>query len=232
MARRVDAPKPVPGITPKWAEGLTHRERAFVTEYLRDLNATQAAYRIGKENQFDGKDYANKQSASTAGHQFLAKPEVAKAIEIAFNEVAVTRQWIISEIAKVAKADLSKFGRLKSDLVVCKDGEERSVQSIEWYDHDKIDPELLPLMSEMSETFDKFGNKVISIKLRDDRPALRYLAKLMRMEVERTEISGPDGGPVVTESPRSILEARLADVAAKLAAADKPAVIENGSSPI
>lgn len=198
MARRKDAPVPIPGVTPKWAEGLTHRERLFVEEYLTDLNGTAAMVRIGTEGTTaQGKKYANRESASVASAQMRAKPEVVRAIEIALNEVGVTRLWIIDELGKIARADLSKFLTIEGGKVRV-------------YDHDDIDPGLLPLLSEVSQGFDKDGNATgITVKLKSDSAALRYLAKLLRMEVDRTEISGPDQGPIEVQDPAERIMAQL-----------------------
>lgn len=211
MARRENAPKPVEGITPKWAEGLTHRERRFVEHYLVDLNATRAMVRLGPEVTTESGGYANNDSACVAGMQYLAKAHVAKAIEIALNEVGVTRLWIINELAKLVRADLSQFMTITG-------GE------VKVFDLDDVPKELHPLLSEVYQDFDKDGNATgIRVKLLHDRPALRYLAKLLRMEVERQEISGPDGGPIAMESPRERLKARMDELAKRLAASEKPA---------
>jgi len=41
----------------------------------------------------------------------------------------------------------------------------------------------------------------IELELINQKPALDRLAKLLRMEVERTEISGPDKGPIEIADP-------------------------------
>lgn len=199
----------VKGVTPKWAEGLTHRERRFVEEYLVDLNATHAMRRCGKANQFDGKDYAHKDSACVSAMQMLRKPSVANAIEIALKEVGVTRVWIIDRLAKLASADLSQFVRKVNG-------------KIEVLDTADVDPYQHSNLVELSETITEFGTAV-HVKVHDPKPALFKLAKLLGMEVDRTEISGPDGGPMQVESPRERLKARMAELSARLAVANKPA---------
>lgn len=197
MARRKDAPEPVPGVTPKWAEGLTHRERRFVEHYLVDLNATQAAHRIGKENQHSGKAYANNESACVAGMQMLAKSEVARAIELALAESSVTRLWIIRELKKLIDTKPTDF----LDF----DGEKLTLKSF-----DAIDPDKMNLISKVHEQYNKDGDVVgVNLEWLQDKPALRYLAKLLRMEVERTEISGPQGGPIEIEDPAERIMAQL-----------------------
>src|SRR3954469_10551657 len=52
-------------------DSLTPKQRRFVTEYLIDLNATQAAIRAGY----------SRETAGAIGHENLQKPEIAQAIE-------------------------------------------------------------------------------------------------------------------------------------------------------
>jgi phage terminase small subunit len=183
-------------VIPKWAVGLSHRQRRFVEEYLVDLNGRNAILRIGRSNPDADPEYSSDLSARNAALQMKRNPKVCRAIEIALNEFGVTKLWIIEELVKLARADLSQFGCIEEGRV-------------KWKDHAEIDPELLPLMSEMSETITEFGT-TITIKLLNDRPALMKLAKLLGMERQKLEISGPDGGAVQVESPRAILMERLA----------------------
>lgn len=57
---------------------MTGRQRRFVQEYLKDLNATAAAKRAG----------FSPRTANQAGHRLLAKPHVMLAIEAGKAEIA------------------------------------------------------------------------------------------------------------------------------------------------
>lgn len=76
---------------------LTPKQAAFVREYMIDLNATQAAIRAG---------YKEKTAGQT-GAENLKKPQIQKAIQdlhkAAEEKCAVTVEWILSEIAKIAQ---------------------------------------------------------------------------------------------------------------------------------
>lgn len=71
------------------ARPLTDRQRAFVLEYLRDLNGTQAAVRAG---------YAEDRAASTAS-RLLRKPEIRAfrdvLMEERFEAVGINRWNIV-----------------------------------------------------------------------------------------------------------------------------------------
>lgn len=76
---------------------LTPKQAAFVREYMIDLNATQAAIRAG---------YKEKTAYQT-GAENLRKPQIQQAIQelhkAAEEKCAVTVEWILSEISKIAQ---------------------------------------------------------------------------------------------------------------------------------
>jgi len=80
---------------------LTAKQSAFVTEYLKDLNATQAAIRAG---------YSEK-TAGSIGEENLKKPEIAKAIELAMQErskrTQIDADWLLKRLADEAEADIA-----------------------------------------------------------------------------------------------------------------------------
>lgn len=82
---------------------LTPKQKAFVAEYLVDLNATQAAIRAGyKVN-----------SARQAGAENLTKPVIQSAIQAAMAERAqrteITQDRVLREYARIAFFDPSKL---------------------------------------------------------------------------------------------------------------------------
>jgi len=91
--------------------GLTAKQQRFVAEYLKDLNATQAAIRA-------------KYSAKTAdriGPELLGKTCVAEAIRIALERrearTEITQDMVLKNLAKMAFFDVRQIftedGRLK-----------------------------------------------------------------------------------------------------------------------
>lgn len=71
---------------------LTAKQERFVQEYLKDLNATQAALRAG---------YSEK-TAGSVGHENLKKPEIAAEIEKRQEQIGedngITVEWILGEM--------------------------------------------------------------------------------------------------------------------------------------
>ena len=82
---------------------LTDKQRAFVFEYMCDLNATQAAIRAGY----------SKRTAQKIGSENLLKPlisaEIEKAIEERAERTKVTANQVIQELAKIAFANISDY---------------------------------------------------------------------------------------------------------------------------
>jgi len=90
---------------------LTPKQELFVAEYLKDLNATQAAIRAG---------YAES-GARTEGARLLANADIAAAVKAAIDarteQVKIDANYVLRELFKLANVDLSaaydEFGNLK-----------------------------------------------------------------------------------------------------------------------
>ncbi len=91
---------------------LTPKQERFVTEYLIDLNATQAAIRAGY----------SRRGADTAGPRLLENNDVKAAIDAAKSErserIKIDAMWVLKRLVDEAEADLAdiydeKTGALK-----------------------------------------------------------------------------------------------------------------------
>ncbi len=82
---------------------LTAKQRAFVDEYLIDMNATQAAIRAGY----------SKKTARSVGNENLTKPDIKKVIDQALeersNQCALDAEQVIAEMSKRAMAGHLEF---------------------------------------------------------------------------------------------------------------------------
>lgn len=66
---------------------LTPKQQIFVTEYLKDLNATQAAIRAGY----------SPRTAAEMGYENLRKPHIRDKIEKVLSEGELTKERILRE---------------------------------------------------------------------------------------------------------------------------------------
>lgn len=82
---------------------LTQKQSRFISDYLVDLNAKQAAIRAG---------YGRK-TARTIAADLLAKPSIQMALQEAQNDLArrtgVTQEMVIEELKKIAFSRLGDF---------------------------------------------------------------------------------------------------------------------------
>jgi phage terminase small subunit len=92
-------------------EGLTPKQAAFVMEYLKDLNATQAAIRAGY----------SKKTASSQGERLLRNAEVQAAVTKGREKLAakaeVTAERVLNGLLAEATADdgpMCKGARVKA----------------------------------------------------------------------------------------------------------------------
>lgn len=99
------------------AKKLTPKQKAFVSEYLIDKNATQAAIRAG---------YSPK-TANEQGARLLANVSIAKAIKKARNKreerTEITQDRVLLEYARIAFFDPRKL--------FCSDGSPKPIEELD-----------------------------------------------------------------------------------------------------
>lgn len=186
---------------------LTDKQRAFVAEYLIDLNATQAAIRAG---------YSVK-TAEQQGYQLLQKTSVATKIAEAQAKRAerteITQDRVLQELAKIGFSDIRKVVKWGSRLVerpVDEDAEASEhledqphggslkrrrtgddgsdafyVTTVEMLDSAEIDDATAAVVAEVAQT--KEG---VRIKLHDKLGALTQMGRHLGMFTDKTEHSG------------------------------------------
>ena len=78
---------------------LTSKQKAFIDEYFKDFNATQAALRAG---------YSPK-TAYSIGHENLSKPEIATEIDRMIQEQVMSRDEALTRLSRMARFDISDY---------------------------------------------------------------------------------------------------------------------------
>lgn len=181
-----------------WETELTPKQRAFVREYLIDLNATQAAIRAG---------YAES-GASVEGSRLLANAKIKAAVDAAMQNraerVGITADMVLAELAKIGFSDIRKAIKWRAHLVEEEDNPEGGdiaviktivTNQVELIGSEDIDDGTAAAISEISQN--QGGG--IKLKLHDKRAALVDIGKHLGMFRERVEHTGKDGGPIQTE---------------------------------
>lgn len=159
---------------------LTDKQRKFVSEYLVDLNATQAAIRAG---------YSEK-TAYRIGANLLQKSSVAAALAAAQKRrekrTEITQDRVLNELARIA------FGNNRAVMSWGPGG-------LVLRNSNDLTEDEAALVSEVRETTTKDGGSM-ALKTHDKLKALELLGKHLGMFEKRPEeaASNEDCGVLVT----------------------------------
>ncbi len=170
---------------------LTDKQRAFIDEYMIDMNATRAAIRAG---------YSEK-TAYSIGHENLNKPDIRQAIDERLKSRAMGADEAVARLATWARGDVSPFVRATTD----DDGRPCVVVDLTT-DEARANLHLIKKI--------KQGVNGLEIELHDAKDATLNLLKLAGKFVERVEHSGPEGGPIQTTRTPEDRRARIAELLA------------------
>lgn len=161
---------------------LSLKKKRFINEYLKDLNATQAAMRSG---------YSEK-TAKSQGQRLLTNVDIQREIQKRMKDrekrTEVTQDMVIKELASIAFSDLADYIEIVEDTGAIRaksfnemaEGKSRALQSIK---EDRVIKE--DAKGEQITVYDK-----INFKLYDKVRALELLGKHLGMFVEKIEHSG------------------------------------------
>lgn len=164
---------------------LTAKRERFVSEYLIDLNATQAAIRAG---------YSEK-TAEQIGYQLLQITSVAEQIaagrEKQAKRLEINADWVLKRLADEAEADINDIYK--------EDGSLKPVK--EW-------PRIW--RTGLISGIEAGPLGIQKVKLSERVRRLELIGKHMAVGafVERMEHTGKDGGPIQTENVSDIEAAR------------------------
>jgi len=147
---------------------LTDKQQAFVNEYLKCWNASEAARRAGY----------SERTAGSIGDENLKKPEIAVEIERRKAQLIMSADEVLTRLTEQARAAYSAYftvdGTVDLESLLA-DGKGHLIK--------KIKPT-------------KDG---LEIEFCDAQTAIFTIAKIHGLLRDRTEVSGPGGGPVRTE---------------------------------
>lgn len=171
---------------------MTARQRRFITEYLVDFNATNAAIRAG---------YSGKTAAQKGWQLINWRPAIAEAIrdqmKVREPRMLITADRALEGLARIAFADIRRL------LETGPDGKTR-VKPIE-----SLSETEAAAIAEVSVS----EKGAVRIKLRDSRAALLDIAR--HFGVLDKPRNGAPGEPAKDEIPaREILRRKLAQMAA------------------
>jgi phage terminase small subunit len=146
------------------------RQKRFVQEYIRDLNATQAAFRAGY----------SKDTCYSIGYRLLRDVEISAAIAASRDEMAEKAGFAAVDVLKrwvaIATADPNELVRYEYD----ENGVGRTIIA----DTRTLSPQARMLYAGVKQTKDG-----IEVKMHDQLKALEMAARHLGMFVERVEFA-------------------------------------------
>lgn len=156
---------------------MTPKQILFVEEYLKDLNATQAAIRAG---------YSEK-TAGQIGEENLKKPEIRKAIDEAMLErskkTSITQERVLEALGQIAFGDPRTLYDGNDNLLPVSQLSDEAVSLIAGFDVSVI-------RGKNKDDDDEFVKKV---KFNDKLRALELLGRHLGMFKDKIEVSGNVG---------------------------------------
>lgn len=180
---------------------LTPKQEQFVREYLIDLNATQAAIRAG---------YSEK-TATEQGARLLTYVNVANAIQTAMSKRAkrteITADRVLQEYARLGFFDPRKLFHDNGQPKEISELDDDTAAALAGLD--------LVEMYEGTGEDRKFVGYTKKYKITDKKGALDSIAKHLGMFVDRTEITGKDGGPLQVSRISDLSDDELAKLVAE-----------------
>lgn len=176
----------------EWENELTAKQRAFVREYLIDLNATQAAIRAG---------YAAS-GAGVEGARLLKNAKIEAAIANAMKNrserTEITADMVLKELAKIGFSDIRKAIKWHSHLINEEDNPDGGdvaviktivTNQVELVASEDLDDETAAAIAEISQN----TSGGIKLKLHDKKSALVDIGKHLGMFTDKIEHSGTIG---------------------------------------
>jgi phage terminase small subunit len=155
-------PPPTTESTPSWAAELSLRERAFVQEFIVDLNGRAAGVRAGL-----GK---NPKSAGEMAAKLRKKPAVAEAISILLTESAgLAGVNVVNEIAAVAHSRITDYLKL--------DESGRLVLTVK--NLDDLPDQAKAAISKLKQRVLEDGTLITEVELHPKMEALDRLARVL-----------------------------------------------------
>ena len=162
---------------------LTPKQERFVGEYLKDLNATQAAIRAGY----------SPSSAAEIGYENLRKPQIATAISEAFKARAertrVEGDRVVLELARIGFSDIREIASWGEDGLAYKASDELT---------DEAAATIAGIVETVTRTRDGRKRRTLTIKLHDKVRSLELLGRHLGVFTDRINMSSsPADGFVI-----------------------------------
>lgn len=176
--------------------GLNVLQELFVSEYLKDKNATQSYIRAGYK--------ARGNSAEVNASKLLSNPKIRAEIDRRMGKilerVEITPERILQELGAIAFSRATDYVNIVEREGIEYDGEgkvrldEHGKPKKYWYQAVDLKPtEELTLLQQKAIKTIKQNKEGIEIQFHDKKSALELLGRNAKMWTDKTELTGADG---------------------------------------
>jgi len=153
--------------------GLKPKQQLFLTEYLKDMNATQAAIRAGY----------SPHSAYSMGQKLLKKGEIREEIQRKLNNSAMKADEILQKLTEIARADMGDYLDVSSMAFQINLAKAKADDKLKFIR--RIRQKTTTICKEGGEDVEQ---NQIDFELLDQMKALELLAKYHGLLVDKHEI--------------------------------------------
>lgn len=165
------------------------RHERFAQERAKGLSIDAAYVAAGFK--------ANRSNASRLNSNERVQARIQELQQRGAERAEITVAAVVQELAKIGFADIRRAVRWKANVVGMvegEDGEQRLAVTNEvcLVDSDKLDDATAAAVAEIGQT----GTGALRLKLHDKLGALTQIGRHLGMFTDKTEHSGPEGGPV------------------------------------
>lgn len=188
---------------------LNNAKHELFCQHLAKGKTADEAYQLAgfKANRGNAATLKQKQSISNRVSEILEWGAVVerRATEKAIEKLAITKERVLAELAKIGFADIRKAIKWQGTLVTEEDNPDGGdvlviknviTNNVQLISSEEIDDDTAGAIAEISQN----STGGIKIKLHDKKGALVDIGKHLGMFVEKHEHSGPGGGPIQTET--------------------------------
>ena len=161
---------------------MNNRQRVFISEYLKDFNATRSAKAAG---------YSLK-TAYSYGQQLLKNLEVQEAIKAKIDELSMSAEEVRLRLADIARGDIADFidnsgGELRLSLTAI-DDEGKPIT----HPKSKLIRKIIQRTTRhVSPRGGETETTAVEIELYSAHDALRDIGKMHALFTENVEVKGP-----------------------------------------
>ena len=156
---------------------LNPKQQAFVTEYLKDSNATRAAKSVGY----------SEHTAYVQGSRLLKNPEIQAALDRRRAKHGITAERVLAEVSKLAFSNIGDYIRITDDGQA-------------YVDLSQCTPEQLAAIGEIKVDESAGGSgdgrrervQRTTFKTHDKVASLTLLMRHLKMLTDKVEVSGMD----------------------------------------